>query len=53
MVFASGDLRISDMAKPGFVANWIAILSLSLFMFSIGLPIYKIQIDTLPDWASK
>lgn len=51
MVFASGKLKIADMAKPGFLANWIGIICLTLYMYSLGLVVFGINFHELPSWA--
>lgn len=51
MVFASGDLSISDMAKPGFVANCIAICSVTIWVLVLALPVFDIEINQLPPWV--
>lgn len=49
VVFASKRLRISDMAKTGFILNIISIIIISVFVYTVGNLIF--QLNLLPEWA--
>lgn len=49
VVFASKRLRISDMAKTGFILNIISIIIISLFVYVVGNMIFQLKL--FPEWA--
>jgi len=51
IVFASGYLKISDMAKTGLFANILGIILMPTWMLLVGVPMFGIQMNELPDWA--
>jgi len=46
IIFGSGYLRIPDMAKAGFFLNLIGALIVTLIVYFLAIPVFKI--DTLP-----
>ncbi|XP_063058810.1 Na(+)/citrate cotransporter-like [Engraulis encrasicolus] len=50
IVFSYGYLRVSDMARTGFVMNIIGILCITLAINSWGRAIFSL--DTFPSWAN-
>jgi len=51
MVFASGQIRMSDMMKMGFLLNFVGIGLTVVLMFTLGLKVYGITLEEKPDWA--
>ena len=51
IVFASGQLRIRDMATTGLIINLIAIVLITLFTWLWGMILFDIELQTLPDWS--
>ena len=51
IVFASGQLRIRDMIKTGFIINLIAIALITLQTWVIGTAIFDIDTSSMPLWA--
>lgn len=49
IVFASGRLKISDMAKTGFVLNLAGVVIVSLLVYFLGTVLF--DLSTFPDWA--
>ncbi|MBK7630584.1 MAG: SLC13/DASS family transporter [Ignavibacteriales bacterium] len=49
IVFASKRLRISDMAKTGFVLNILSVIIISVFVYFIGTILFDLH--TFPNWA--
>lgn len=49
IVFASNRLRITDMAKTGFVLNILSVIIISVFVYFIGSILFDLH--TFPDWA--
>ncbi len=49
IVFGSGRLRISDMAKTGIVINFVGVTIISIFVYFLGTWLF--DLGTLPDWA--
>lgn len=52
IVFASGQLKIIDMVKTGFIINIIAIILISLFTYFWGTQVFEIDPAVLPGWAT-
>ena len=51
IVFASGQLRIRDMATTGLIINLLAIVLITLFTWLWGMLLFDIQLQVMPDWA--
>lgn len=49
IVFASQRLKISDMAKTGFILNLISTIIVSVLVYTVGSFIFNL--DVYPDWA--
>jgi len=49
IVFASKRLKISDMAKTGFVLNLISVFVIALIVYFVGTIIFGLNV--FPDWA--
>ncbi|XP_073902552.1 solute carrier family 13 member 2 isoform X2 [Castor canadensis] len=49
IVFSFGGLKVSDMARAGFLLNIIGVLVITLAINSWGFPIFSL--DTFPSWA--
>lgn len=49
IVFAGSRLKISDMAKTGFVLNILSVIIISFMVYYVGTLIFKLNI--FPDWA--
>lgn len=52
IVFASGNLKISDMVKTGIIINLIAIVLITLFTYFWGMPLFSIDSSSVPGWAT-
>ena len=50
IVFASGRIRLDQMAKIGFLLNLITVLFITLFIYFLVVPIWGITTDVLPVW---
>lgn len=48
IVFGSGRIKISDMAKSGIILNFIAVIVVTLFFYFIGTNIFKVDINNFP-----
>jgi len=51
IVFASGQLKIADMLKTGFIINLAAIVMITLTTYLWGIHLFDIDVGSLPDWA--
>ncbi|NXX87100.1 S13A2 protein, partial [Urocolius indicus] len=51
IVFSSGQLRVIDMAKTGFVLNILGVLTINLAMNTWGSSLFQLQ--NFPTWANK
>jgi sodium-dependent dicarboxylate transporter 2/3/5 len=50
IVFGSGRLRISDMAKTGIIINFIGIIIISVLVYFLGTWLF--DLGTMPAWAA-
>lgn len=50
IVFASGEIRMSDMLKFGIILNLIGVFLLTAFMFFYFIPQMGIEVGTVPEW---
>ena len=50
IVFGSGKIKISEMARMGLILNIIAIILVSIFVYYLGFNIFNIN-NELPIWA--
>jgi solute carrier family 13 (sodium-dependent dicarboxylate transporter), member 2/3/5 len=51
IVFASHQVKVSDMARTGILLNLLSIVLIPTLMYTLGRPIFGIEIGVLPDWA--
>lgn len=51
MVFASGKVTIPEMAKCGFLLNFISIAVVTLVVYLITVPLFGIG-GAVPAWAN-
>jgi sodium-dependent dicarboxylate transporter 2/3/5 len=49
IVFGSGRIRISDMAKTGIVLNFIGVIIISILVYFLGTWLF--DLGTMPGWA--
>lgn len=50
IIFAGGRIRISEMAKTGFVLNIVGVIIISLLVYFLGSLIFGL--DSFPAWAN-
>lgn len=50
IVFASGQIKISDMLKHGIILNLIGVVVLTAFMYFYFIPQMGIEIGKVPEW---
>ncbi len=53
LVFASGRLRVADMARVGFVLNLIGTVLIVAATFTLGRWVLGIDLDGIPAWAGE
>jgi sodium-dependent dicarboxylate transporter 2/3/5 len=51
IVFGSGRIKISEMAKAGIFINLIGVLVITLFFYTIGKAVFGIDPEIFPTWA--
>ncbi len=51
IVFGTGRLRISDMAKTGFVINLLGAIMITTATYFLGRYVFDISLHVFPDWA--
>ncbi|MBC8180009.1 anion permease, partial [candidate division KSB1 bacterium] len=51
IVFGSGEVKMGDMIRVGFVMNLVGILLITIFIYVLGVTVFNIDLGQLPDWA--
>jgi sodium-dependent dicarboxylate transporter 2/3/5 len=51
IVFGTERLRISDMAKAGFLLNLLGVVTITIATYLIGRVVFGIDLAEMPDWA--
>jgi sodium-dependent dicarboxylate transporter 2/3/5 len=51
VVFGSGRIRISDMARAGVYINLIGIIIITILFYFIGTSVFSIDPNVFPEWA--
>ncbi len=51
VVFGSGRIRISDMARAGVFINLIGVMVITLLFYIVGTSVFSIDLNVFPDWA--
>ena len=51
IVFGSGYVAISDMARAGFVINLIGAVLITLVVYALAIPVFGIDPHVVPAWA--
>lgn len=51
IIFGSGRIRISDMARVGFFINIIAVIVITVLFYLIGTVVFSIDPGVFPAWA--
>ena len=52
IVFGSGRIKISEMAKVGLWINLIGVLVITGVFFLIGTALFSIDLSSMPAWAN-
>jgi sodium-dependent dicarboxylate transporter 2/3/5 len=50
IIFGSGKLRISDMARIGLVLNLVGVMAVAVAMWFMGRAVFGIDLAHIPDW---
>ncbi|XP_019943915.2 solute carrier family 13 member 2-like [Paralichthys olivaceus] len=50
IAFSYGNLKVMDMAKTGFILNFVGVLTINLAINTWGVTMFKL--DTFPSWAN-
>ncbi|MBU0755368.1 MAG: SLC13 family permease [Planctomycetes bacterium] len=53
IIFGTGRLRITDMARTGFILNLVGVFVVTLATWLIGRAVFDIDLSIFPDWAGK
>ncbi len=51
IVFGSGEVKMGDMIRVGFVMNLVGIVLITIFIYVLGITVFNIDLGQLPDWA--
>ena len=51
IVFGSGEVRMADMIRAGIVLNLIGIITITAFVYFLGLSVFDIDLSQMPAWA--
>jgi len=52
IVFGTDRLRISDMARVGFILNLVGVVVITLGVFLIGKGVFGIDLSVIPNWMT-
>ncbi len=52
IVFGSGRIKISEMARTGIFINLIGVLVITLLFYTIGTAVFGVEPGIFPSWAS-
>ena len=52
IIFGSGRVKISEMAKAGLLINIIGAFVVTILFYFLGAAVFSININELPQWAS-
>ncbi|XP_040040214.2 solute carrier family 13 member 2 [Gasterosteus aculeatus] len=50
IAFSYGNLKVMDMAKTGFILNFVGVLTINIAINTWGVPMF--QLNTFPSWAN-
>ncbi|XP_068566308.1 solute carrier family 13 member 2-like [Cebidichthys violaceus] len=50
IAFSYGNLKVMDMAKAGFVLNFVGVITINIAINTWGVPMF--QLNTFPSWAN-
>jgi sodium-dependent dicarboxylate transporter 2/3/5 len=51
IIFGTGRIRIIQMAKTGFILNWIGVIVISLMFYYLGMLVFGIEPSVFPVWG--
>jgi sodium-dependent dicarboxylate transporter 2/3/5 len=51
IVFGSGEVRMGDMIRAGIFLNLIGIITITAFVYFLGLSVFNIDLSQIPAWA--
>jgi sodium-dependent dicarboxylate transporter 2/3/5 len=52
IVFGSGRVRVSEMARVGVVLNLVGVLVIATVFYVVGLSVFGIDLSAIPEWAT-
>ncbi|XP_054452874.1 solute carrier family 13 member 2-like [Anoplopoma fimbria] len=50
IAFSYGNLKVMDMARAGFILNFVGVLTINIAINTWGVPMF--QLNTFPSWAN-
>ncbi|KAM7399424.1 hypothetical protein PAMP_018697 [Pampus punctatissimus] len=50
IAFSYGNLKVMDMAKTGFILNFLGVITINIAINTWGVPMF--QLNTFPSWAN-
>ncbi|XP_010734097.3 solute carrier family 13 member 2 isoform X1 [Larimichthys crocea] len=50
IAFSYGNLKVMDMAKAGFILNFVGVMTINIAINTWGVPMF--QLNTFPSWAN-
>lgn len=51
IIFGSGYVTVANMSKAGFVFNLIGAILITVLVYVLALPIFKINLNAVPNWV--
>ena len=53
IIFGTGRIKIQQMARTGFILNWIGVVVISLMFYYLGMLVFDINPNLFPVWGGK
>ncbi len=53
IIFGNGRVKISEMARTGFLINIIGAVFIATLFYFLGYAVFSIDMHTLPEWATR
>jgi len=51
IVFGAGRISVPQMARAGFLVDWLGVFLVTIVMYLVGVHVFGIESGVLPEWA--
>lgn len=52
LIFGTNRIQVMDMVRTGLILNMLAVVLVTVFMFTLGRLVFGIEFDVMPAWAN-